>query len=103
MYKTAKFKTLKLTNRIHNSDGKQVELVYAEIQEIGTQDEYDSITYADYKDLLTPKEFDFLMKHYIEGFTLAEMAKQEHINLGASKMRLYRILEKLRKINLKLN
>lgn len=97
IYKTARYKALKLSNRIHNWDGKQVAMMNAEIQEIGKQDEYDCVTFADYKEILTNKEFDLLMKHYVEGFTLVEIANQEHINVGASKMRMNRIIKKLRR------
>ncbi len=96
VYKTAKFKALKFMNQIHSSDVKQVEMIYADIQELGKQDEYDCIIYADYKEILTNKEFEFLMKHYVEGFTLVELANKEQINVGASKMRMNRIIKKIR-------
>jgi len=96
VYKTAKFKALKLNNRIHIIDCNQVDIINAEIQEVGKQDQYDGITYADYRDILTTKEFNFLIKHYIEGYTLDELAKKDNIKIGACKMRLSRILKKLR-------
>ncbi len=103
VYKTAKFKALKLINRMHSSDGKQVDLSFAQIQEAGKQDDYDCITYADYEEILTAEEYRFLMKHYVEGYTLAELADEEHISVGAGKMRLYRIIKKLRNENHKRN
>lgn len=97
IYKTARFKALKLNNRIRKIDMKQVELDYAEIQEVGQQDQYDFITYADYEDVISESEFNFLYRHYIEGYTYEDLAKQENIQVGACKMRLSRILKKLRK------
>lgn len=97
IYKTARFKALKLNNRIRKTDVKQVELDYAEIQEIGQQDQYDFITYSDYNEILSDSEFNYLYKHYIEGYTYEDLSKEENIQVGACKMRMSRILKRLRK------
>lgn len=97
IYKTARFKALKLNSRVRKTDNKQVELVLSEVQELGQQDQYDFITYADYKEVLSESEFNYLYKHYIEGYTYEELALEENIQIGACKMRMSRILKKLRK------
>lgn len=97
IYKTAKFKALKFCQHIQTIDGKQVDILLAETQEVGKQDEYESITYADLQEILSDKEYNFLIKHLIEGYTLKELAKQENIKVGASKMRFNRIMKKLKK------
>ncbi|WP_123608591.1 RNA polymerase sigma factor [Mobilisporobacter senegalensis] len=97
IYKTARFKALKLNSRVRKTDNKQVELVLSEVQELGQHDQYDFITYADYKEVLSESEFNYLYKHYIEGYTYEELALEENIQIGACKMRMSRILKKLRK------
>ena len=96
IYKTARFKALKLMKQIQRTDNRQLELELSEMQQFAKHDQYDFITYADYKDILSQKEFHYLYKHYIEGYTYKDIAREDNIKVGACKMRMYRIVKKLR-------
>lgn len=96
IYKTARFKAIKLNKRVRRTDNRQMELEAADIKEFARQDQYDFITYADYNEILSEQEFNYLCKHYIDGYTYEDLAREEKIKVGACKMRMSRILKKLR-------
>lgn len=97
IYKTAKYKILKSNYYIHKTDETEVELNDSQVQIPNVTKDDNFIAYEEYKEVLTEKEFNFIMKHYVEGYTYKELAEQENVNVGACKMRASRIIKKLRK------
>lgn len=60
------------------------------LQNVPTMDNYDSIYLEELKNILSDDEYFLLVKKYVEGYSVEELAKQLNITDGACKMRLKR-------------
>ena len=67
------------------------------LQNVPAVDNYDSVYLEELKKILCDDEYFLLVKKYVEGYTVEELAKQLNITDGACKMRLKRAKKKARR------
>lgn len=67
------------------------------LQNMPTKDNYDSVYLEELKQILSDNQYFLLVKKYVEGYSVEELAKQLNITDGACKMRLKRAKKEARK------
>lgn len=67
------------------------------LQNIPAIDNYDPLYMEELKKLLSDSDYFLLVKKYVEGYSIEELAKQLNITDGACKMRLKRAKKEARK------
>lgn len=67
------------------------------LQNIPTTDNYDPLYMEELKKILADNDYFLLVKKYVEGYSIEELAKQLNITDGACKMRLKRAKKEARK------
>lgn len=97
LYKTAAYKTLKFNKNYYTSAAR--ETVYEESEAenlVPVSEEPAIVRFGEYRAVLSPEEYDLLLKKYRDGFPYRELAKITHTSVSGSRTRLCRIVKKLR-------
>lgn len=98
LYKTAKYKTLKFNKNFYANAARETAYTENETSHPAPLfEEPAAVRFSEYRSILSPEEYDLLMKKYRDGFPYQELAKITHITVSGSKTRLFRIIKKLRK------
>ena len=92
-----------LKNMIRHIQRDQQKIIKRMVQLDSCAEDYIASTHKSAMDLCTNKEnpdFQLLIRFYVYGYTLKELAQEEGISVGAMTMRIQRAKERIKKENL---
>lgn len=94
VYKTAKFKLMKIQNSIR----KKRQVSWEEMGEdvLALEDEYDFLTFDEYSHVISADRLNLLKEHYHIGKTIEDIAEEKGKTVGAIKMQMKRARDELR-------
>lgn len=96
VYKTAQNKLKKMLKKQSDMEKCQVPVDESVVYGIGYEDEYDFLTFEEYRGILNEKQIGLLLNCYQNQYTIPEIARKEGKSEGAVKMRLKRTKDKIR-------